>query len=190
MRSLFITFLCFWVSCSSLRNFKVDKQKLKIGSSKIDVANHYGKPNNKGTFEKGGDWYQYYFKEGDILLKQLTLEFKEDKLYSYIFNSTFSEDSSNFDFDSSNKIIENEHSVNDVISIMGEPSGIIYFPSNIVREQLNDKGSEFSAKYAYDYTYSFLRKLEDDSTENVSQRTVVLFASNDKVLKVFAQKNY
>lgn len=129
------------ISCASagkMFNYQ-NRTQLVVGETTLNQAIQYiGKPDSQETkSNKDGDFtiikYSYaYAKQSGVSVRLLWMEFKNDTLNAKIFNSGFKEDNTDFNYDSYKKIKVNESTKQDVLTIIGEPTGIANCPSSLL----------------------------------------------------------
>jgi hypothetical protein len=114
-----------------------NKDKLIVNRTTIEEVNKYfGEPvkdivtdNVNGHF----NIYEYYFVHADLTdgdERILMMEFKNGVLIGYVYDSSYKEDSTLFDYEEADGI-EIGHHIDDVLKRVGSPSGKALCPVNI-----------------------------------------------------------
>ncbi|MDX2128549.1 MAG: hypothetical protein SFU91_05895 [Chloroherpetonaceae bacterium] len=186
---LIATFICIVLnSCNTFGvNFVTPKeQDLIIGiTTKQILLNKLKKPIKSSKDLRNGQmveslYYYYAIGQGAITStyssKAFTAFFKNDTLIGYIFNSSFKEESTDFDETKVEKIVKGKSSQEDVLASFGKPSGKTLYP--VTEEDKTQEGD-----------YNFYYVFEDISTKG-EKLIVFTFGSNNIVKNiVFSVEN-
>jgi len=138
---ILVFFVILFVTSCAGRNFvRPEPESLILGkTSHQEIINRFGKPYQEGTELKNEKTvktmsYAYATVGGSPLFTGVTparamgFYFLDETLVGYEFLSSFKEDNSYFDVDNINKIKKNETSRDQVIELMGQPSGRYLYP--------------------------------------------------------------
>jgi hypothetical protein len=175
-------------SCATVgRNFTYSNvELLQIGATKVsEYEALFGKPKNSKTLTTSNgtfDIVQYVYASANpsgAVARALNLEFRESILNSYIYNSGFEEDSTDFNFDAVGEIKIGEFSENDVIKHMGSPNGKGYCPTELI----NYKGDCKEGYKIFLWVHTGKSKGYDTSTIK-SKNAMVVFDENGKVIDI------
>jgi hypothetical protein len=138
---ILVFFVILFVTSCAGRNFvRPEAESLILGkTSHQEIINRFGKPYQEGTEFKNEKTvktmsYAYATVGGSPLFEGVTpvramgFHFLDETLVGYEFLSSFKEDNSYFDVGNINKIKKDETSRDQVIELMGQPSGMYLYP--------------------------------------------------------------
>jgi outer membrane protein assembly factor BamE (lipoprotein component of BamABCDE complex) len=126
------------VACASVgRKFDFENRtRLALGhTTKAQAIELLGEPRNKASLSnQDGNFehFQYLYSYGDLggaAARVLFLEFKAGVLNAYSYASGFEEDSTEFDYDASAKVTAGKSKKQEVLKLLGEPTGKARCPS-------------------------------------------------------------
>ena len=139
-------------------NFKrMGPDQLSYGkSSSVDVVQVQGTPNNTGSMTKNGtsfDFVTYVFSDADgkpdtenvTPVRAQSFYFKDDVLVGSEYTSSWQSDSTKFDHSKIDMIKKGSTTIDDVIALIGQPSGEYIYP-------LVAKKGEHAKVYTYSQT--------------------------------------
>lgn len=135
---ILLSLLMLFNGCASVgRNFHYENiPQLKIGMFKIENCEKvFGKPHKvlKKINEHGQyDVKQYLYASANVgtaSARVLVLEFLDGSLNAYNFISSFDEDRTLVEIDIVNQIVQGKSTKEDVLKLMGDPTGIGMCPS-------------------------------------------------------------
>jgi len=136
-------------------NYKYNNQ-LRLGKTTVDDAiAQYGQPNERYHVKSQRYTYvflRYYSTDMSLFsgrARMSYLEFRENLLHAYITVSNFDNDSTKFSYSKSKEISVGE-SIDTVIALIGEPSGMGKCPINTGRYS----GFCKKGKYTYMWLYA------------------------------------
>ena len=185
MKSKHLLFCCLafvqiLVGCAVTRGVKYDFTsilKISVGTTtKSQVEQLLGKPlrtsTQKGDISESTIYCYGYFSFPPRISninrnseKNLNIEFVRDTVNAYYSSNSFEENSSDFNAELRNQIITDKSSKQDVIALLGQPTGIFNLPSQMLANMAEQwrKTQCTGAKqcWNYFYTYNFVKnKLE------------------------------
>jgi hypothetical protein len=169
MRTSFLLFLAlFLCSCSAGLRFNHDKvAALELRQLRsTEYVNLFDEPfRTSNTVTADGKykhaWYYSAIRDyliGNVSRRTLLLEFKDDELNAYLYTSSFDTDRTQIDLSKVDRIKIGASSKNDLLPLLGKPSGKALCPS--VWGEFKDKCAKASEVWAWmkiDKTGSVLR---------------------------------
>jgi len=158
---LFISLTVEAVELGNLYNYKYNNH-LELGKTTVqDAIAQYGRPHER--FDVNSQLYSYVFLRylsTDLSLfsgqaRMSYLEFRENILYAYITVSNFDNDSTKFNYAKA-KVIKVGDTIDEVINMIGIPSGKGKCPINTGRFSGFCKKGEFTWMWLYAKTNGML----------------------------------
>ena len=166
--------------CAGRDFVRPDTGALKNGQTTYNqIVQTYGKPYLEGTVLKNDKLvktvsYAYASvggksHRGGTAARAMGFYFLEDTLVGYEFISSFAEDNTDFHEMKMNEITEDKTTLNEVIQLLGKPSGYYIYP-------LVESSSEEAAVYAYSETRGSAFKLK------MFRKVLVISYDSDQVV--------
>ena len=195
-KKLFLPFICIFLSliigCATVgREFNYHNRKqLNLESTTVEEAiKLFGEPyESKEMSNKDGNFKElvYSFAKADAIggasARQLSLEFRENILNGYLYISGFSVDATDFNYDSIKNIEVGTSNKENVLNIIGEPSGKILCPSYSYSTRC-EKGNEI-------WFYAFVYQSQEQKKKNTKTKMLILiFDENGVVTDLEASKD-
>ncbi len=142
---LTISALSIFSCATTARNFKHDNwRELKIGVTTLnETISRFGEPTLKvqGTYNGiRHDVFEWLYKDNEKPgsgFKSLRVEFVGNFVTGFLFFSSFSDSTTDFDISETDKIIEGKTHLNQIKKSLGEPSGNVIFPTHILSDEVN-----------------------------------------------------
>ncbi len=186
--------ILLFAGCATVgRNFSLENVSELVlrETTKSDAKFLFGEPNSlTASSNNDGDIevMNYVYASGSLAsatARVLFLEFKENKLNAYVYNSGFKEDETIFNYDSKDNIVRNSSTKEDVLSIMGAPSGKALYPTSF--KDYPEDHEDVSEVWTWSYTSP-----SDglDTSTIKSQSVNVFFDDKGIVMELKANKEY
>ena len=164
------------------RSVDLDLHKVK----KSEYASIFGKPSKITDLYAGGDkyqivWYNSAYRPfmGNLTVRNLFLEFKNEELNGYMYVSSFAEDKTVVDISKVENVKIGVSTRDDVISALGKPNGKVFCPS-----QLPDfKDNCTKPKEVWEW-FTFQHEFRNRLAEK--KYVLVMFGEDGKVVDVKA----
>jgi hypothetical protein len=168
-----------------------NRNMIEIDKTNVnDAIQILGKPSSRESKSNENGTYEivkYIYAKADpsgASARVFFLEFKNDKLNAKIYNSGFKEDITDFNYENYKNIKIGESNKNDVLNLLGAPSGIAICPSTLA--DFSDKCKDNSIIWTWIHT----QKSQGYDTKTIKSKTIkVLFDENGIVKSVDSSKD-
>ena len=139
-----LAFLFVMSGCATVgKDFSSEGVKqLTIGkTSENEVLQTFGEPSSRQDRSENNNQFKllrYSYAKGTVNSgkgRSLTAEFKDGVLNAYLFQSALEGDSTDFNFDAINKARQKGLRLDEIVSLMGRPTGEVRFPSLLLRNE-------------------------------------------------------
>ena len=166
--------------CAGKDFVRPDSGALKNGQTTYNqIVQQYGKPYAEGTLQKNNKLvktisYAYASfggksHKGGTPARAMGFHFFNDTLVGYEFISSFAEDNTDFNEMKLNQITEGKTTLDEVIRLLGKPSGYYIYP-------LIESSSEEAVAYAYSQTKGSVFNMK------IFRKTLVITYGSDRVV--------
>lgn len=182
--------IVFSMGCRTVGTKFEYKRDIELGKSdRVSVEASYGEPKGKGSSSQNGfssDYYQYYVKDiWNEQFKELNIEFVNDKVNAFMYNSTWYGDESDFAIEKSTQIVVGSSTKEQVVELFGVPHGNFHLPSNLFSPEFLRAPLAKGAKSCYRYAYAG-RTVDGFSRFWIQKVLIVFFNDGGKVVDIYS----
>lgn len=168
------------------KNFEIEK------SNRAAILAKFGEPKSRGAVNRNGfssDYVQYFLR--DIWteeFKELMIEFTDDRVNAYYYQSNMYREESDFDIEKHKKIAIGSSTKDDVIALIGMPYGKLNLPSNFAAPEFVKVAIEKGAKSCFRYAYSG-KQGHGYSAILIQKVMIVYFDDTGKVVDIYVSNS-
>ena len=182
------------VSCATTvgKNFSHNTKNIILGeTTENEIISTYGEPFKKesgsmGDIETINYDYRYGQFTNSAIGRVLRVEFRNGVVNAYCLFSNYDEDSTDFDINLKDSVKPYSTTKKDIYNLLGEPSGKIKTPSNLLAVKFESYFREYNPKDVTDmwvYLYVQARKEGRQIVRKV-KLLVIHFNANEVVTEV------
>lgn len=160
-----------------------------------DCIETFGEPDIRTFLNRQGvastvytyDYASESMYDGSMNLRKLYVEFIDDTLNGYMFESSFPKESTDFSMKNATRIRNGKTTREDVLQMFGRPSGKIEGRTNLIamvcgQDAESTLGPDAEHVWAYQYYYHMYEKTDTSKT------ILLVFGSNGTVVKHYVNK--